>query len=209
MKETANARMKAATPRVKSSIYPISHPAGSHVLLKYSGSEMTAYDRLVVIASSLFFVGSVFWVPAFYMWAWKRFRAIPKDQVKRRALYATILLSTTALFVAGPHRNPRVGEWVKVRKWSLWTSWLRFFALEVVADKGHESVKNLLKDQAIVAISPHGIFPFGLAFAALSDSSQKAFGKFRAVVASATQLIPWVRDVLCWVRAVYVLMLSA
>ena len=47
-----------------------------------------------------------------------------------------------------------------------------------------------------------GIFPFGLAFAALSESSQSAFGKFRAVVASATQMIPWVRDVLRWVRAI-------
>jgi hypothetical protein len=189
--------------KLKHSIYPTS-PPGSQVLVKIPANELTSFDQLVVLTSSLFFVGSVFWVPALYVWALKRFRSIPKEQKKRRALYVTILLSMTAFFVAGPHRHARVSEWVNVHKWSLWKSWLRFFAFEVVADQGYESLNNLLQEQAIVAISPHGIFPFGLAFAALSGTSERAFGKFRAVVASATQMIPWVRDVLLWVRAVYV-----
>ena len=43
----------------------------------------------------------------------------------------------------------------------------------------------------------------GLAFAALpTEASAALFGKFRAVVATATQLLPWVRDVLKWVNAV-------
>jgi hypothetical protein len=190
-------------PRLKSSIYPTS-PPGSQTLVKHSGNSLTIYDRLVVYSSSLFIVGGVIWVPALYIWALKRFRSIPKDQVKRRALYATLLLSVTAFFAVGPHRNPRVGERLKVHKWSLWKSWCRFFALEIVADQGYDSIKKLVKDQAIVAISPHGIFPFSLAFASVTGSSQKAFGTFRAVVATATEFIPWVRDILRWVNAVYV-----
>ena len=64
---------------------------------------------------------------------------------------------------------------------------MRFFAFEVVADE-YNSVKELVNEQAILGISPHGIFPFGLAFAALSDQATHAFGSFRAVVASATQV---------------------
>mmetsp|Transcript_21856 Transcript_21856/g.35181 ORF Transcript_21856/g.35181 Transcript_21856/m.35181 type:complete len:199 (-) Transcript_21856:113-709(-) len=185
-----------------SSVYPLT-PSGSKVLLRVSGNELSAYDRLVVVTSSLFFVGGVFWVPALYAWLIKRFRDIPKDQTKRRAIYASLLISVTALYAVGPHRNPKVGEWIRVHKWSLWKSWLRFFAFEVVADE-YDTFKNLVDQPAILGISPHGIFPFGLAFAALSEQSEKVFGSFRAVVATATQLIPWVRDVLIWVRAVYV-----
>ena len=184
----------------KHSIYPTT-PSGSRILLKFSGNDLTVYDRLVVYGSSLFFVGGVFWVPLLFVWALKKVRTIPKEQTKRRALYTTILLSITGLYIAGPHRNPKVGELVRVHKWRLWKSWCRFFALEVVADH-HNHNNSKLDDQAILGISPHGIFPFGLAFAALSETSQSAFGKFQAVVASATQMIPWVRDVLKWVRAV-------
>jgi hypothetical protein len=186
----------------RSSLYPPIHPPGSRVLLKIPENDLTTYDRLVVFSSSLFFVGGVLWVPALYAWAWKRFLAIPKDQKKRRAIYATILLSATALYAAGPHRNPRVGRWVQVHKWSLWKSWFRFFAFEVVQDASITSMKNLKEDQAIIAVVPHGIFPFALAFSALSEMSEGVFGKFRAVVASAAMLIPWVRDVLTWVRSV-------
>ena len=179
--------------------YPLK-PDGTKVLLRVSGDALTSYDRLVVGWSSLFFVGGVFWLPALYVWLVNRFRRIPSDQKKRRAIYAALLLSITTLFAIGPHRSPKVGKWINVHKWGLWKSWLRFFAFEVVADE-YESVKHLLNQQAILGISPHGIFPFGLAFAALSDQASQAFGSFRAVVATATQLIPWVRDVLVWVNA--------
>mmetsp|Transcript_2562 Transcript_2562/g.6023 ORF Transcript_2562/g.6023 Transcript_2562/m.6023 type:complete len:385 (-) Transcript_2562:1281-2435(-) len=185
--------------RYQSSIYPL-NPVGSKTILRVSPDTLTNYDRFVVAWSSLFFVGGVFWVPAVYVWLVKRFRRIPPDQKRRRAMYATILFSITTLYAIGPHRNPKVGDWLRVHRWGLWKSWLRFFAFEVVADE-FDSVKDLVNQQAILGISPHGIFPFGLAFAALSDQASLAFGSFRAVVASATQLVPWVRDVLRWVRA--------
>lgn len=193
--------MVQASHRQTSSIFPL-RPPGSDVLVKYNENELSLYDQLVVYTTSMFFVGGVFWVPALYTWALRRLNRIPKDQRKRRAVYGALLLSATAFFAAGPHRNKKVGEWLRVRKWGLWKSWLRFFAFEIVADQGFESIKNLINEKAIVAVSPHGVFPFGLAMAVLSDSSKSAFGKLRAVVASATQLIPWVRDVLRWVDAV-------
>ena len=192
-------------PRIKrpllTSIYPL-RPPGSEVIVRFSDNDLTAWDRLVVYSSSLFFVGGVFWVPAVYAWAWKKFQSIPQNERKRRAVYLGLILTTTALVTFGPHRNSRVGNWIHVHKWSLWKSWLRFFAFEIVADQGFESINDLRQKQAIVTVSPHGIFPFGLAFAALSEASEQAFGRFRAVVASATQMIPWVRDVLRWVDAV-------
>ena len=42
----------------------------------------------------------------------------------------------------------------------------------------------------------------GLAFATLPSQASAAFGLIRPVVASATQFIPFVRDVLKWVSAV-------
>jgi Diacylglycerol acyltransferase len=183
-----------------SSIYPLT-PPGSKVLLRVSGNDFTAYDQAVVIASSLFFVGGVFWVPALYAWLIRRFRKIPPSDKQRRIVYASLLLSLTALYACGPHRRPHFGRWIKVHHWSLWKSWMRFFAFEVVADNW-ETVKDIAHQPAILGISPHGIFPFGLAFAALTEASAQVFGSFRAVVATATQLLPWVRDVLRWVRAV-------
>eukprot|EP00980_Cylindrotheca_fusiformis_P030272 scaffold24618_cov127-Cylindrotheca_fusiformis.AAC.5 len=185
----------------KHSIYP-TLPRGSQVLMKVPGGDFTLHDRLVVYTSALFFVGSIFWLPSIYAWALNRLRSIPRDQPRRRAIYTASLVALTAMYVAGPHRRSKVGDLVQVRKWCLWKAWLRFFAFEVIADGGVESVKELLRGQAIVGVSPHGIFPFGLAFATLTDLSNEAFGRLRPVVASATQLIPFVRDVLKWVRAV-------
>ncbi|KAG7341127.1 diacylglycerol acyltransferase [Nitzschia inconspicua] len=195
-----------------SSVYPLT-PAGSKVLLRVSGDDFTAYDQLVVVASSLFFVGGVFWVPAVYAWLVNRYRRIPSHETKRRAIYASLLLTATAVLVAGPHRRAEFGRRINVRRWRLWKSWMRFFAMEVVADRfdtnnnnnTNSSVRDGLgnnNEPAILGISPHGIFPFGLAFAALTEASAEVFGPFRAVVATATQLLPWVRDVLRWVRAV-------
>jgi hypothetical protein len=85
----------------KHSIYP-ALPTGSQVLLKVSGNELTPYDRFLVFSSSLFFVGSVFWVPAMYGWLWKRIKAIPKEEKRKRGLYTALILCLTGLAVKGP-----------------------------------------------------------------------------------------------------------
>jgi hypothetical protein len=189
-----------------SSLYPPPNPSGSHVLARFSACDATAIDRLIVYASSLSIVGAVVWIPAFYAWAWKRFQSIPKDQTRRRAVYAMILLAGTGLFAAGPHRHPSVGRWLQVKKWGLWKSWIRFLAMEIVADSTSAAswLNKLRQDPAIVAISPHGIFPFGLAIPSVAETGQQVFGAFRPVVASATGMYPLVRDFLSWLQAVYV-----
>ena len=183
----------------KPSIYPLK-PTGSKSLTRFSADALTSYDSFTIGITSLFFVGGVFWVPALYVWMVNRFRRIPTDQKRRRAMYAALIFSVTALYAIGPHRNRKMGQRVNVKKWGLWKSWMRYFAFEIVADE-YESIKDLVDEQAILGISPHGIFPFGLGIAALSEQAAQAFGSFRVVVATAAQLIPWVRDILIWENA--------
>jgi len=178
------------------SLYP-THPAGSRILLRIPGDELTVCDRTMVMLSSLVIVGSVVWVPLAYAWAWKRWKEIPKDQKQRRLLCSTLLLSLAALAAVGPHRTTRFGEWINARKWTLWKSWLKFVALEVVADSS-DSRFDFRNDKAILAVSPHGLFPFALALAALPEQAAQAFGYFRPVVATATSLFPFVNSILCW-----------
>ena len=57
-------------------------------------------------------------------------------------------------------------------------------------------------NQAIYAISPHGIFPFALGFAVLPELASRVFGEFRPVVATATSLFPFLRTILSWLNSV-------
>jgi hypothetical protein len=194
-----------------SSIYPLT-PADSRVLFRAAGSyELSRADRAVVALSSICFVGSIFWVPIFYGWLWKKWSNIPKEDKKRRALYAALLIALAGLVAKGPHRSVKAGERMNVRKWSLWRAWLNYLSIEIVSDQSHTESPSLatkmfdtVKDQAILAVVPHGIFPFALAFAALPEETNRYFGRFRPVVATATALFPFVRDFLSMLGAVYV-----
>lgn len=135
-------------------------------------------------------------------WAWRKWKEIPKEDKKRRATYFSILLSIFAVAAIGPHRHKKVGQLWNVREWRLWTAWLKFVAFEIIQDKPHKDLSfDTKKDQAIVAVVPHGIFPFALAFAALPAQAARAFGEFRPVVATATGLFPFVRTFLSWIGA--------
>lgn len=191
-----------------SSIYPL-HPEGSRVLFRIPGSDLTVLDRCVVAGSSLFIVGAFAWVQLVYAWAWRKWKSVPVHDKRRRAAYAGIVMFSIALLSVGPHRSPRVGKWLRVRKWKVWTAWLKFIAMEVIADQD-TNPKNLnivQKDRAILAFVPHGIFPFAFAFGALPEIAQKrAFGVFRPVVATATNFLPVVNDFLLWLGKMCVLM---
>jgi hypothetical protein len=187
-----------------SSIYPL-HPPGSRLLFRISESELNTLDRCVVAASSIFVVGAFAWVPVLYTWAWRKWKSIPVKDKRQRATYAGIILVSVALLARGPHRSPRVGQWLRVRKWKLWTAWLKFIAMEVISDQEPNLGLNVQKDKAILAFVPHGIFPFAFAFGALPEISQKAFGVFRPVVATATNFLPVVSDLLLWLQKMYVL----
>ena len=190
--------MNQRTTTQEGSLYPL-HPLDSRVLLRIPGNEMTVFDQTLVMLSSLLIVGSVAWVPLTYAWAWNRWMSIPKEQKRRRLVYATLLLSLLALATVGPHRSPRVGRWLHARKWYLWSAWLKFVALEVVADSTNPSF-DIKSDQTIIAITPHGLFPFALALAALPQQASQAFGYFRPVVATATSFFPFVNSFLCWLK---------
>ena len=186
----------------RGSIYPAQHPPGSQVLVRIAdGGALSWLDSSLVTISSLVVVGSVAWVPIVFVWAWRRWKKIPKDQTHRRAIYGSLLLACLAVKVLGPHRQPRVGEWLNARHWYLWKSWLRFIAFEVVADSA-KAATDLRNKQTILAVSPHGLFPFALAFAALPEQASQAFGYFRPVVATATNLFPVVNTFLKWLRSV-------
>ena len=89
---------------------------------------------------------------------------------------------------------------------------MRFIAMEVILDQPSRLTQRissktevsdpLHKDEsAILSFSPHGIFPFSLAFGVIAEQT---FGFIRPVVATATAFFPVVRDLLNWFQAVYV-----
>jgi hypothetical protein len=199
----------------KSSVWP-RHPPGSRVIVKVPETDLTLLDRVMVATSSLFIVGSVVWVPAFYVWAYRKWRSIPKHETRRRTVYATLVLAFTGIIAYGPQHSAKIGKLLQVRKWRLWKAWIKFIAMEIIADQpgvsnnnnnnnsnnpNHNDL-NLQTDQAMFAFVPHGIFPFPLALAVLPEIAQRAFGIFRPVVATATALFPFVRDILMWVDSV-------
>ena len=182
-------------------------------------ATLSKFDGVLVAGSSLVFVGSVVWVPLAYAYAVKKWRDC-RDK-RRKAVYFGLIVTAATLAIAGPHRHPRVGRWLETRRWRLWRAWMNFIAFEVISDQGQSSGDEdlpytrrpgaqvtdsnlpLQKDeQAILAVVPHGIFPFALAFAALPERASQVFGEFRPVVATATALFPFVRTFLGWLGAV-------
>jgi len=183
------------------SVFPL-QPPNSRLIFRTPETEISVFDRSVIAGTSLVIVGSFVWVPLVYAWAVRRWKSC--QDKKRRAVYAGILLSSLAIISWGPHRRARFGELLKVRRWPLWSVWLKFIAMEVRLDQEKETALDMRKDQAILAFVPHGIFPFAFAFGCLPEIAQKAFGIFRPVVASATDFFPVVNDFLSWLGKVYV-----
>jgi hypothetical protein len=213
MKSRSNNRVSSC------SLYPERHPAGTHILVSPPPSDelLSLLDKSIVALSSLLIVGSVAWVPFAVAWAWKRWKArlIQANDMESNTngknchgnrdwnvFYSYLLLTCIiSIPVLGPHRYPLVGEWLGVRRWNIWKRWLRYIAFEVVADSA-KAAANVKREDAIVAISPHGIFPFALAFAALPQLAYDTFGSIRPVVATATNLFPFVNTLLKWLQSV-------
>lgn len=164
--------------------------------------SMTKIDDLACKLSSLFIVGAVVWVPSLFVYVYKKWKNTPKEDTKKRALYRNLFISLSLCAILGPHRHPKVGQYIKFKHWKLWNAWLRFFSFEVLYDFHKSKDFDLKKDQAILAFSPHGIFPFSLGFAVLPQASAEVFGTFRPVVASATKFFPMLRTILEWLRQV-------
>ena len=191
-----------------SSVYPLPPPE-SRLIFRIPEGDLSHLDRCLVAGTSLAIIGSFVWVPLVYTWAIRKWKSIPTTDKKRRRIYAGLVAASLALLVVGPHRSARFGAWHRVRRWRIWSSWLKFIAMEVRADQTKNAVNSIRKfdipnDQAILAFVPHGIFPFAFAFGCLPQIAQQAFGIFRPVVATATNFFPVVNDFLLWMKKMYV-----
>jgi hypothetical protein len=165
---------------------------------------------------------SVVWVPwtisrIARKYFWKERNARPEDDSdddedkyrKRKKVLRYTMFLVLAVALMKPYANPKVGQWLNVRRWRIWKAWLNYVSVEVLLAKGEEGEGSIerkkkktfdwKKDQAIFAIVPHGLFPFPLAFAALADV---AFGIIRPVAATATSLFPFVRELLGFLDSV-------
>ena len=136
---------------------------------------------------------------------------------KLASRYGAALAILVLASMWGPHRNRRVGEMLDVRRWRLWDAWLSYVGLTVLRDAGgvatsasdavvddpRTSSFDPLTSPAMYAFVPHGIFPFGLALAALPERGYgTTWGRFRPVVATATRLFPLVRTFIDWMGGV-------
>ena len=210
-------------PSKKSSLYP-AYPSGTRILIPRPESiHLSAFDRFFVNFSSLFVVGSVAWVPIMTYRLYKKWKEMDlkckkmdkqsshtfetklKYYRQRRKLYGTLLFSLAFMAILGPHRSKKVGQWFQFRKWRLWKAWLNYIAYEVITDvddcRYQSNLKpylNILKDPYVLVTIPHGIIPFSLGFAALPEIAKKAFGRFRPVVATATNFFPFVNTFIKW-----------
>jgi hypothetical protein len=204
-------------PPVPCSLYPVASKP-PHVLLRVDDPWSWQKDAAIA-GSSLFIVGSFLWVPALYVWAYRKWKAV-KDP-RRKALYGALLLAGTTLFVAGPHRHPRFARRVKFQQWQIWKIWCQFVALEIwrdskqqhkksndntsttaVQQQQHEDHEHYKNSPSITAFVPHGIFPFSIGLAAIPEMSAVAFGRMRIMVATATNLFPFVRDIISLIHSV-------
>ena len=106
-------------------------------------------DEVAVVGSSLAIVGSFFWIPAAFIYAW-RFHCKDSDGCvcwRRRAA----LLAALALLVFSP-RSPRASA----RTWRVWNSWHRYFDSKVIFEDGVST--SLPSGKAhLVACMPHGV----------------------------------------------------
>jgi hypothetical protein len=199
-------------------LYPL-HPAGSRVIFRVDEDQLSFIDKFIVGASSLIIVGSFIWVPSLYAWTLYKWQKIRKAHGRKRAIYAALVLSSLAFLSWGGgkrcyQKHIQFGSWIRVRKWKLWSSWLKFIAMEVIADVSRKPTTTTAaaattlsgdnQQQSILAFCPHGIFPFAFAFGALPEIAQKAFGIFRPVVATATNYFPIVNVFLRWLGKMYV-----
>jgi len=206
-------------PTKKSSLYPL-HPTGTRILIPAPPSTTLANaDRWTVYLSSLLVVGSFVWIPVSSYHLYQKWKQIPNEQRYKKRWYGTMLLSIVVLAITGPHRSEKVGEFFKVRKWKLWRSWMKYVAYEVITDVDFAkyastrkrsttttssplSFVDVKQDPTITAIIPHGLVPFSVAFSALPEVAQTAFGAFRPVVATATKFFPFVNMWLSWLDKV-------
>jgi Diacylglycerol acyltransferase len=135
-----------------------------------------------------------------------------KKYLRRKAtVFGATVLTVTFLFVSkySPHRTKLFQRWVQIKKWKFISSWVKFVAMEILSDQKQSQYPNghlaptigspeFHNEQSVLAFVPHGIFPFGFGFGFISYTAEQIFGYFRPVAATATSLVPFLRDIILW-----------
>lgn len=90
-------------------------------LVAPQSNYVSILDHILVNFSSLFFVGGVVWVPALYIWLYKKWKNTPddKEHEKKRKIYRNIMIGLFVIGIVGPHRHRKVGKYLNFRNWRM------------------------------------------------------------------------------------------
>ncbi|CAM9804363.1 unnamed protein product [Phaeothamnion confervicola] len=163
-------------------------PQSSDVVEKAIRALTTDDDDLLtsplVTAASLLLIGSFFWFPAGLYWFYRK-----KCTTRTRKIAFVVAL---VILLGAPLPVDR-----RLTKLWIWERFLRYFKARVVPPNDSGKLT-----QALFAVIPHGIFPFGIAMTALTSFNAEHFLKARPVVASAITFTPLVGHILRAIGAV-------
>lgn len=152
-------------------------------------------SKLFVAASSCALVASPLWTPV--VAGVLGFRALSASNSKadtvdehhsKRRRYSAFIFCLFFFYL--PLR-----PWKSFYRSSLWKHWLRYLKVGL---RGWRPPAN---QQHVFSVTPHGLFPFSLAFSAISPL-REFLGVDRIVVASATSYVPILRHVIQWLGSV-------
>lgn len=153
-----------------------------------AGAESCALSELlnegVVVTSSVVLIGSFFWVPACLYYVWRK-----RCKTRRRK---ALFLGFLVILLTAPLPVDR-----RVARFSLWNRFLRYFSGKVVGEMAGSTGR-----QSLFCLSPHGVFPFGIALSSIGRLNEAAFNGLRPVVASVMLRTPIVGHILKLVGAV-------
>jgi len=145
--------------------------------------KINVAGEAAVIASSLFVVGSFFWLPILVVYLLRK--------VCTTARRRLILLLTLVVLVFLPVR-----PWDKARRNWLFDQWNRYFSVRVHFEEALDKSRA-----AIFCMSPHGLYPFAQAIA-LTGRLSALFNDMRPVTADMALRFPVFRHLLGWVGAI-------
>eukprot|EP00953_Heterococcus_sp_UTEX-ZZ885_P030530 16136-Heterococcus_DN1.PRE.1 len=175
------------------------------VALAGSKPQISLSDKLndlIVVTSSLVLIGSFAWVPAATYVVYKRY-----CKTRRRKIAFWIIL-TALLTVPLPEcrriRRQRGTSFLaavqsvhKLERWTLWNRFLRYFSGRAIG-----YLRSDEQRQALYALVPHGIFPFGIGLGSLGKLNYTAFNSMHPVVASSILRMPVIGQILQMLGAV-------
>eukprot|EP00752_Nemacystus_decipiens_P007620 g6810.t1 len=138
----------------------------------------------VVATSSVLLIGSFFWVPAYLYHVWRN-----KCKTRRRK---ALFLGCLVVFLTAPIPVNR-----RIARLPLWDRFWRYFSGRIVGEL--EACKG---KQSLFCLTPHGVFPFGVALASLGRANGAVFNAAKPVCASVILRTPIVGHIVRLIGAV-------